>query len=94
MFSMEKWTVGRETVFEADEINNELGVAPWSGHRQFAYDLIGFIKPERIVELGTHYGCSFFAFLQACKDKNLSTEVVAVDCWEGDEQAGMRLSTL
>lgn len=85
---MEKWTIGRNTVYEADEINSGLAVSPWSGHRQFAYDLVNFVKPQRIVELGTHYGCSFFAFLQACKDNNLSTEVVAVDCWEGDEQAG------
>ena len=85
---MEKWTIGRNTIFESDEINSGLAVSPWSGHRQFAYDLVQFIKPQRIVELGTHYGCSFFAFLQACKDNNLSAEVVAVDCWEGDEQAG------
>ena len=85
---MEKWIVGRDTVYEADEINSGLAVSPWSGHRQFAYDLVNFIKPQRIVELGTHYGCSFFAFLQACKDNQLSTEVVAVDSWEGDEQAG------
>ena len=74
--------------FEADEINPGLAVSPWAGHRQFAYDLIVNFQPERVVELGTHYGCSFFAFLQACKDWRLDTEVIAIDCWEGDEQAG------
>lgn len=85
---MGKWTIGRDTIYEANEINSGLPVSPWAGHRQFAYDLVSFIKPQRIVELGTHYGCSFFAFLQACKDHNIDTEVVAIDCWEGDEQAG------
>ena len=84
---MEKWIV-TEKSFEADEINPGLSVSPWSGHRQFAYDLTVYVKPQRIVELGTHYGCSFFSFLQACKDKEMNTEVVAIDCWEGDEQAG------
>ena len=32
---------------------------PWSGHRSFAYDLVSFVKPNTIVELGTHYGTSF-----------------------------------
>lgn len=84
---MNKWKINK-TVFESDEINPELSVSPWSGHRQFAYDLTAFCKPQRIVELGTHYGCSFFSFLQACKNEKLSTEVIAIDCWEGDEQAG------
>lgn len=84
---MEKWVINKR-VYEADEINPNLAVSPWSGHRQFAYDLVTYVKPQRIVELGTHYGCSFFSFLQACKDEKLDTEVVAIDCWEGDEQAG------
>ena len=84
---MNRWEISAVD-FEADEINPGLAVSPWSGHRQFAYDLVTFLKPQRIVELGTHYGCSFFAFLQACKNHQLSTQVVAIDCWEGDEQAG------
>ena len=78
----------REVVFEADEINPGLAVSPWSGHRLFAYDLTANMRPERIVELGTHYGCSLFTFLQACKDEQVQSEVIAIDCWEGDEQAG------
>ena len=74
--------------FEADKKNDGLKTSPWSGHRNFAYDLVTYMKPKRIVELGTHYGCSFFSFLQACKDQHLDTEVIAIDCWEGDPQAG------
>ncbi len=84
---MKEWIM-KDATFEADEINPGLAVSPWSGHRNFAYDLISNLKPQRVVELGTHYGCSFFSFLQACKDNNLNSEIVAIDCWEGDPQAG------
>ena len=84
---MKEWNI-HKTIFEADQINPGLAVSPWSGHRQFAYDLIGFLQPQKIVELGTHYGCSLFSFLQACKDLNLNTGISAVDSWEGDKQAG------
>lgn len=59
----------------------------WQGHIFFAYDLIRNIKPRRVVELGTHYGISFFSMCQAVKDASLDTEMVAVDTWEGDPHA-------
>lgn len=72
--------------FECDKINKELlEYAPWSDLRNFAYDFISFFQPERLVELGSHYGCSFFAFVQAAKDFSLAIELNAVDTWEGDE---------
>ena len=61
---------------------------PWAGHKSFAYDLIANIKPERVVELGTHYGTSLWAFSQAIKDNQLHVELNAVDSWEGEEHAG------
>jgi len=61
---------------------------PWSGHKYFAYDLIVNLKPKKIVELGTHYGTSFWSFAQAVKDNNLNTELNAVDTWQGDQHAG------
>ena len=72
------WVVSQPT-FDSDDINPNLKVSPWAGHRNFAYDLINFVKPKLVVELGTHYGASFFAFLQASKDFDLKTEHVAVD---------------
>ena len=84
---MNTW-IFNKVEFEADKKNDGLKTSPWSGHRNFAYDLVTYMKPKRIVELGTHYGCSFFSFLQACKDQHLDTEVIAIDCWEGDPQAG------
>lgn len=71
--------------FECDVENEELlRYAPWSGHRVFAYDYVQNIKPTHIVELGSHYGCSSFAFLQAIKDSKLESDFVAIDTWEGD----------
>ncbi|MGI9051853.1 MAG: class I SAM-dependent methyltransferase [Ilumatobacteraceae bacterium] len=46
------------------------------------------IRPQLVVELGTHFGCSFFAMCQAVADHDLSTELVAIDTWQGDEHAG------
>jgi hypothetical protein len=74
--------------FEADLLNEKLRVAPWEGHRNFAYDLVRYLRPDVIVELGSHYGCSLFSFAQAIKDANLQTILYAVDTWKGDEHAG------
>ena len=65
--------------FESDIINPDLKVSPWSGHRRFAYDLISFMRPNLIVEIGTHYGCSFFTFWQAAKDLNIQLTCIAED---------------
>jgi predicted O-methyltransferase YrrM len=75
-------------VFEADAFNPGLAFSPWAGHRYFAYDLIRFVQPRLTVELGSHYGCSLFAFAQAIKDGNLNGEVIAVDTWKGDAHSG------
>jgi GT2 family glycosyltransferase len=40
------------------------------------------------VELGTHYGTSFWSFCQAAKDEKLATELNAVDTWKGEGHAG------
>lgn len=81
------WIVS-EPAYESDLLNPELAISPWQGHRDFAYDLIGFVRPRLIVELGVHYGCSYFAFCQAVKDRGLQTRVIGVDTWEGDEHCG------
>jgi hypothetical protein len=83
----EKWHIGNPD-FASDSICTHHRVWPWSGHRLFGYDLVRFLKPERVVELGTYWGTSFFTFCQAVKDENLVTELVAVDTWEGDEHTG------
>lgn len=61
----------------------------WLGHRHFAYDLVRFMKPNTIVELGTHWGASFFSFCQAVVDEDeSSTCCYAVDLWKGDAHTG------
>ena len=81
------WEISEPT-YEADAANPQLEISPWAGHRDFAYDLARFVKPTLMVELGVHYGCSFFAFCQAVKDGGLPTRVVGVDTWKGDPHAG------
>lgn len=61
----------------------------WLGHINFAYDLVANAKPKVVVELGTHWGVSFFSFCQAAKDHSPSTQLNAVDTWQGEEHAGV-----
>jgi FMN phosphatase YigB (HAD superfamily) len=74
--------------FASDDLDPDHAAGPWFGHRFFAYDLIRWGRPECIVELGTHYGVSFFAFCQAVRDEGLRTAVHAIDTWQGDPHAG------
>ena len=69
--------------FEYSEIFEDLSW-PWFGHRNFGYDLVANIKPKLIVELGTHYGTSFWSFSQAVKDEKIDTELNAIDTWKGE----------
>lgn len=84
---LRRWQISNP-IFASDELNPNLAVSPWAGHRDFVYDWIAFTRPRRVVELGTHYGCSFFAIAQAVKDFGLATELVAVDTWQGDDHTG------
>ena len=61
---------------------------PWVGHLPFAYWIMGAIKPSIFVELGTHTGNSYFAFCQAAKELQLSSQCYAIDTWQGDSHAG------
>lgn len=83
---MNKWDSSKP-VFESDQIGTHIYTA-WEGHRRFGYDLIRYIHPEKLVELGTFYGSSLFAFCQAVKDHELNTECYAVDTWIGDKHSG------
>jgi predicted O-methyltransferase YrrM len=67
----------------------ESRVTSWHPHREFAYKLLSQIKPKKIVELGVHYGDSYFTFCQACEELELEAQLYGIDHWQGDEQAGL-----
>ena len=65
-----------------------LATTAWLRHAPFAMWLVKAARPKRIVELGSYYGYSYFAFCQAVLEAGLDTECFAVDTWTGDEHAG------
>lgn len=68
-------------------------ISAWHGHIPFAFWCIYALGPRTFVELGTHYGDSYFAFCQAAYNRNyyhreVATFCFAVDTWIGDEHSG------
>lgn len=66
-----------------------LAMSAWTEHVPFAFWLIEAIKPSVFVELGTHYGVSYFAFCQALEKIDIGAQAFAVDLWTGDEHSGL-----
>ncbi len=60
----------------------------WGGHIPFMFCLMNYMRPRTYVELGTHYGASFFAVCQSIKQYEIDCVPTAVDLWVGDEHAG------
>ncbi|MEY3194472.1 MAG: hypothetical protein RIQ78_569 [Bacteroidota bacterium] len=56
-------------------------------HTPFAFFLIEKLRPRILVELGTQYGTSYFAFCQAISELKLSTKAYGVDIWLGTATA-------
>jgi hypothetical protein len=65
-----------------------LPVSAWYTHTPFAAWLIDVLRPEVVAELGTHFGCSCFAFAEAAKRLGHGCTIHAVDTWQGDDHAG------
>jgi hypothetical protein len=66
----------------------------WTGHQAFAAWLTEQIRPNIIVELGTHTGASYFAFCESVVRNNLATITFAIDTWAGDEHDGFYDDTI
>jgi hypothetical protein len=64
------------------------GIGNWSGHIPFAFDLVAAVRSGVLVELGTHYGESYFSFCQAIAANGMSYSAFAVDTWQGDLHTG------
>lgn len=60
----------------------------WWEHVPIAHWIVERLKPATIVELGTHYGVSFFSFCEAAEKYSPNTYIYAIDTWQGDKQAG------
>jgi glycosyltransferase involved in cell wall biosynthesis len=67
-----------------------LRVAPsqWTEHVPFAMFVVEAVRPQVVVELGTHFGVSYCAFCQAIKTLRLGARAYAVDTWQGDPHTG------
>ena len=59
-------------------------VPSWHRHLPFAYDLVAHLKPKQFVELGVHYGDSYFTFCQSVKDHGIECNCHGIDTWKGD----------
>ncbi len=64
------------------------GFSAWTGHCSFAIELIHKFKPRNLVELGVHYGDSYFAFCQGINHFDIPCFSYGIDTWEGDIHAG------
>lgn len=64
----------------------ESKVTAWHSHRLFAYSLIKKHRPSAIVELGVHYGDSYFTFCQACEELEIDAQCFGMDLWRENEQ--------
>lgn len=60
----------------------------WLEHGLFARWIVATLRPRTLVELGTHYGYSYFVFCETALEQGIDLRAHAIDTWQGDDQAG------
>jgi len=60
----------------------------WAEHAPFARWIARTLKPQTFVELGSHWGFSYFAMMEALAEAGVEARGWAIDNWEGDIQNG------
>jgi len=60
----------------------------WQGHLIWAYAELPKLNPKVVVELGVHWGHSFFTMAESCMDHGMNTTLYGIDHWKGDIHAG------
>src|ERR1041384_1411332 len=65
-------------------VPKRMAFSTWVDHMPFGYDLVGALRPDIVVELGTQSGVSYFCLCQAVREHGLASRCHAVDTWRGD----------
>lgn len=81
MFNEIEYTDSSE-IFDAWQGKSDF-ISAWLYHGKFAQWLIYKLQPRSLVELGSHFGFSYFTFCKTIKRLNVPCEAVAVDTWGG-----------
>lgn len=82
--------MGERVNFPSLNFNPEYfsSVRSWHEHMPFGYDLVFHARPKVIVELGVHFGDSYFNFCQAVMQHSLDCKCFGIDTWQGEEHSG------
>ncbi|GEM_PF-1519716 len=65
-----------------------LNASAWLEHLPFAHVLVRALQPSSLLELGTHWGASYFCFCETVNAASIPCRCVAVDSWVGEEHSG------
>lgn len=68
---------------------SRIATSAWLDHVPFGMLIIDLLRPQQIVELGTHTGVSYCAFCQAVKVLEIDARAYAIATWQDDSQTGL-----
>ena len=79
----------KETYKSIELVPSYEEMSSWWEHVPVAHWLMEVVQPKVVVELGTHYGVSFFSFCESAEIFSKDSFIYAIDTWEGDNHAGL-----